>query len=68
MGRRFTVVRQMDGSDCGAAALATVALHHGLAIGLQQVRDFAYTDRQGATLLDLLRGAETLGLSAMTCD
>jgi predicted nucleic acid-binding protein len=45
--------------------LATVALHHGLALSLQQVRDFAYTDRQGATLLDLLRGAETLGFSAM---
>jgi ATP-binding cassette subfamily B protein len=58
-------VRQVDGSDCGAAALATVALHHGLALGLQQVRDFAYTDRDGATLLDLLRGAETLGFSAM---
>jgi ATP-binding cassette subfamily B protein len=58
-------VRQVDGSDCGAAALASVALHHGLALGLQQVRDFAYTDRDGATLLDLLRGAETLGFSAM---
>jgi HlyB family type I secretion system ABC transporter len=63
--RRYTIVRQVDGSDCGAAALAAVALHHGLALGLQQVRDFAYTDRQGATLLDLLRGAETLGFSAM---
>jgi ATP-binding cassette subfamily B protein len=65
MWHRYTVVRQVDGSDCGAAALATVAMQHGLAIGLQQVREFAYTDRQGATLLDLLRGAETLGFSAM---
>lgn len=65
MRPRYTVVRQVDGSDCGAAALATVALHHGLALGLQQIRDFAYTDREGATLLDLLRGAETLGFSAM---
>jgi ATP-binding cassette subfamily B protein len=58
-------VRQVDGSDCGAAALATVALHHGLAINLDQVRELAYTDRRGATLLDLMRGAETLGFSAM---
>jgi ATP-binding cassette subfamily B protein len=65
VGRRYIVVRQVDGSDCGAAALATVAMHHGLVLGLQQVRDFAYTDREGATLLDLLRGAETLGFSAM---
>jgi ATP-binding cassette subfamily B protein len=65
MAHRYTVVRQVDGSDCGAAALATVALHHGLALGLQQVRELAYTDRRGATLLDLLRGAETLGFSAM---
>jgi ATP-binding cassette subfamily B protein len=65
MWHRYTSVRQVDGSDCGAAALATVAMHYGLALGLQQVREFAYTDRQGATLLDLLRGAETLGFSAM---
>jgi HlyB family type I secretion system ABC transporter len=65
MWRRYTIVRQVDGSDCGASALATVALHYRLAFGLQQVREYAYTDRRGATLLDLLRGAETLGFSAM---
>jgi ATP-binding cassette subfamily B protein len=65
MGRRYTIVRQVDGSDCGAAALATVALHHGMAVGLERVREIAYTDRRGATLLDLVRGAEALGFSAM---
>jgi hypothetical protein len=48
MWHRYTIVRQVDGSDCGASALATVALHYGLAFGLHQVREDVYTDRRGA--------------------
>jgi ATP-binding cassette subfamily B protein len=54
----------MDESDCGAAALATLALHHGMSIGLQQMRDLAGTDRQGTNLLGLVQAAEKLGFAA----
>ncbi len=64
MWRRYACVRQSDQSDCGAAALATVALHHRRSIGLQPLRDLASIDRIGANLLGLLRAAETLGFSA----
>ncbi len=64
MFRRYTLVRQNDQSDCGAAALATVALHHGTPIPLQQMRDLAGTDRIGTNLLGLLKAAENLGFSA----
>lgn len=37
MWRRLVVVRQRDQSDCGAAALATVAVYHGLPVGLEQM-------------------------------
>src|SRR5262249_8772524 len=61
--RRYAFVRQADGSDCGAAALAAVALHYCIPIPLQQLRDLAGTDRAGTSLLGLLRAAEKLGLS-----
>jgi ATP-binding cassette, subfamily C, bacteriocin exporter len=62
--RRYVLVRQNDQSDCGAAALATVALHHGRPAGLEQMRDLTGTDRQGANLLGMLRAAERLGFAA----
>jgi HlyB family type I secretion system ABC transporter len=64
MWRRFTCVRQYDQSDCGAAALATIAVHHRRPVGLQQMRELAGTDRVGTNLLGLLEGAEKLGFSA----
>jgi ATP-binding cassette subfamily B protein len=60
----YACVRQHDQSDCGAAALATVALHHGLPIAVQKMRELAGTDRVGTNLLGLLKAAERLGFSA----
>jgi HlyB family type I secretion system ABC transporter len=62
--RRYAFVRQDDGSDCGAAALATIARHYRLNVGLQQMRDLAGTDRIGTNLLGLVQAAERLGFSA----
>jgi HlyB family type I secretion system ABC transporter len=62
--RRYTFVRQDDQSDCGAAALAMLALHHGVPVGLQQMRDLAGTDRVGTNLLGLVQAAERLGFAA----
>jgi ATP-binding cassette subfamily B protein len=64
MFRRYACVRQSDQSDCGAAALATVALHYRRAIGVHQLRDLTGTDRVGTNLLGLLQAAEKLGFSA----
>lgn len=61
---RYTCVRQTDQSDCGAAALATIALHYRRPIGLQRLRDLAGTDRIGTNLLGLVHASETLGFSA----
>ena len=64
MLHRYACIRQTDQSDCGAAALATVALHYRRPIGLQQLRDLAGTDRIGTNLLGLLQAAERLGFAA----
>jgi ATP-binding cassette, subfamily C, bacteriocin exporter len=62
--RKYAYIRQNDGSDCGAAALATIALHYRIPVGLQQMRDLAGTDRVGTNLLGLVQAAERLGFSA----
>jgi HlyB family type I secretion system ABC transporter len=64
MWRRYACVRQTGQSDCGAAALATVALHYRRPVALQQLRDLAGTDRRGTNLRGLLYAAEALGFTA----
>ena len=64
MFQRYACVRQADQSDCGAAALATIALHYRMPIGVQRLRDLAGTDRQGTNLRGLLDAAKQLGFSA----
>jgi ATP-binding cassette subfamily B protein len=62
--KRYVCVRQVDQSDCGAAALATVLLHYDRPVPLQQLRDLAGTDRVGTNLRGMLDAAEKLGLTA----
>jgi ATP-binding cassette subfamily B protein len=64
MFQRHAFIRQDDQSDCGAAALATIALHYRRPIGLQQMRELAGTDRVGTNLQGLVQAAERLGFSA----
>ena len=63
MWRRYACVRQTDQSDCGAAALATIALYYRQPMALQRLRDLAGTDRIGTNFKGLLQAAETLGFS-----
>ena len=64
MLHRYVIVHQEDGSDCGAAALATIALHYRRPIRLFELRDLVGTDRGGTSLLAMMQGAEMLGFSA----
>ncbi len=64
MWRRYTLVRQSDQSDCGAAALASIARYYRVPLGLQQLRELTGTDRAGTNLLGLRQAAEGLGFAA----
>jgi ATP-binding cassette subfamily B protein len=64
MWRRWALVKAVGRSDCGAAALATIALHHHRPTGLQWLRELAGTDRSGTSLLALVQAAERLGFAA----
>lgn len=61
---RYAFVRQDDQSDCGAAALATIAEHYRAPISVQQLRDLAGTDRIGTNLRGMVGAAEQLGFAA----
>ena len=60
----YSFVLQQDQTDCAAAALATVAAHYGVKVGIGRVRDLVGMDLHGASMLGVIKGAETLGFSA----
>lgn len=61
---KYKCVLQHSEEDCGAAAIATVAKHHGRNFRIGRVRDSVGTGSRGTTLLGLRRGAESLGFNA----
>jgi len=62
--RRVPVVRQLAGSDCGAAALTMVLRYHGKEVSLAEVRKALGVSRNGADVASLLRVGRTYGLRA----
>jgi ABC-type bacteriocin transporter len=64
MSRRYSCVRSYEAKDCGPAALATVALHHGFYVSLNRLREMVGTDLQGTDLTSLKKAAERLGFKA----
>lgn len=57
-------IKQRDITDCGAACLASVALHFNLAIPVSRIRQYAGTDKKGTNILGLIEAAEKLGFQA----
>jgi ATP-binding cassette subfamily B protein len=62
--KRFALVEQAEEMDCGAACLAMVCKHYGIAMTLGKLRELANVTAQGATLDSLARAGESLGFTA----
>lgn len=60
---RFVCIEQYSEEDCGAACVATIALHYGKRFPLSRVRELVGTGVNGTTLLGLRRGADSLGFN-----
>jgi ABC-type bacteriocin/lantibiotic exporter with double-glycine peptidase domain len=58
------VIRQLDVTDCGPAALATILGYWGRVEPLHRLRDLSGTSQAGTTLFGLLRAAQKLGMKA----
>ena len=62
--KRIKNIRQHDTSDCGAACLCMICNYFGIEYSIQQMRRMINTRQNGVSILDLIEGAEIVGLSA----
>lgn len=62
--RRYPCIRQQDGSDCGAACIATIARWYGSKIPLSLIRESAGTDTDGTSILGMVKAAKEIGFDA----
>jgi len=63
--KRISVkVRQNDISDCGAAALASVAAHGGIRCSVSVLRHMSGTDQSGTSVKGLVEASKSIGIGA----
>ncbi|HEY9624239.1 MAG TPA: peptidase domain-containing ABC transporter [Crinalium sp.] len=61
--QRYPFFAQQSSSDCGAACLVMIGRYWGKRLSVNQLRDMANVDRNGASLRGLAAAAESLGFS-----
>ena len=54
-------IKQHDITDCGAACLASVSANYNLQLPISRIRQIAGTDKQGTSILGIVKAAEQLG-------
>jgi len=57
-------IKQRDVTDCGAAALTSIAAFHKLRLPVSRVRQLASTDKKGTNVLGLIEAAVKMGFDA----
>jgi ATP-binding cassette, subfamily B, bacterial len=60
--RSFPFYRQIESMDCGPTCLRMIAKYHGKAYSLDTLRQKAYIDRQGVSMVGISDAAEVIGL------
>lgn len=62
--KKNTLIKQHDIKDCGAACLASVAIHYGLKMPIAKIRQICHTYTRGTNVLGLIQGLEQMGFNA----
>ena len=62
--KRGVKIEQYDGSDCGAACLASVAAYYGSKLSIAEIRINSNTDTHGTTIKGLIDAATKYGFKA----
>ena len=61
---KYTCVKQIDSTDCGAACLATILNHYNSFMPIAKIRELAGTDKQGTNVYGMVQAARKLGFDA----
>ncbi|MFH1491221.1 MAG: ABC transporter transmembrane domain-containing protein [Pseudomonadota bacterium] len=61
---KFTVLRQGDESECGAACLAMITRHYGKDFRVGQIKELSNVSTAYASPINIITGAENLGYNA----
>jgi ATP-binding cassette, subfamily B, bacterial len=64
-GTKFPFYKQLDAADCGVTCLRMIAKHYGKAVSLEELREKAHLDREGASLTGIAQAAEAVGLRTL---
>lgn len=57
-------IKQRDKTDCGAACLASVAAYYKLGVQVTKIRQLAFTNQNGTSVLGIIKAANSLGFNA----
>ena len=64
---RFPFVRQQSGMDCGAACLTMICSYYGIRPSMNKIKELLNVSRNGASMSNLVRGAEEIGFNTVSC-
>lgn len=64
MYKKNIKVKQHDITDCGAACMTSICAYYGLLYPIARIRQHAFTDQKGTSVLGLIEAAQVLGFSA----
>ena len=62
--KRFPFFQQLDIVDCGPTCLRMIAAFHGKTYRLQHLRELCHIERDGVSLLGIIKAAEQIGFAA----
>ena len=62
---KFPFYKQLDIMDCGPTCLRMIAKYYGKSYTLQELRRKTSITREGVSLLDLSRAAESIGFRTL---
>lgn len=62
---RFRHRSQLDSRDCGATCLSMIMDHYGSDVDIESLRMLCNTSREGTTMLNISKAAESLGFRSL---